>query len=139
MSSVASLKLSPSSPVSIPKALLLQNRQEAGMLLGEEFHLLFGLSNLRLPPLIFRRRRVVVTLGVVAPWISLLCKAPVSFGAESKKGFMTVSDNKDAYSFLYPFGWQEVVIEGQDKIAETLILKVSAPPNQKTTLIDASE
>lgn len=48
----------------------------------------------------------MVTLGVVAPWISLLCKAPVSFGAESKKGFMTVSDNKDAYSFLYPFGWQ---------------------------------
>ncbi|CAH8389700.1 unnamed protein product [Eruca vesicaria subsp. sativa] len=63
---------------------------------------------------------------------------------------MTVSDNKDTYSFVYPFGWQEVVIEGQDKvykdiiepvesIAETLIQKVLAPPNQKTALIDASE
>ncbi|KAF2591991.1 hypothetical protein F2Q70_00040905 [Brassica cretica] len=63
MSSVASLKLSPSSPVSIPKALLLQNRQSSEL----------SMSNNSL-----RRRRVVVTLGVVAPWISLLCKAPVS-------------------------------------------------------------
>ena len=33
-----------------------------------------------------------------------------SDGAESKKGFMTVSDNKDAYSFLYPFGWQVYIL-----------------------------
>ncbi|XVF23819.1 hypothetical protein REPUB_Repub13aG0072400 [Reevesia pubescens] len=90
---------------------------------------------------------------------------------ETKKGFLLVTDNKDGYSFLYPFGWQEVVIEGQDKVfkdvieplesvsvnmiptskqdiqdfgppeelAEILIKKVLAPPNQKTKLIGATE
>ncbi|KAJ6322832.1 hypothetical protein OIU77_012637 [Salix suchowensis] len=39
-----------------------------------------------------------------------------SFAAETKKGFLLVSDRKDGYSFVYPFGWQEVVIGGQDKL-----------------------
>ncbi|KAL5123111.1 PsbP-like protein 1, chloroplastic [Glycine soja] len=91
--------------------------------------------------------------------------------AENKKGFLPVLDKKDGYSFLYPFGWQEVVIEGQDKVfkdvieplenvsvnviptgkqditefgspqevAETLIKKVLAPPNQKTKIVEAKE
>nr|XP_015877005.2 psbP-like protein 1, chloroplastic isoform X4 [Ziziphus jujuba var. spinosa] len=94
-----------------------------------------------------------------------------SSSQENKKGFMSVLDKKDGYSFLYPFGWQEVVIDGQDKVfkdvieplenvsvnliptnkqdirefgppkevAETLIKKVLAPPNQKTKLINATE
>ncbi|XP_013742335.1 psbP-like protein 1, chloroplastic isoform X1 [Brassica napus] len=169
---MASLKLSPSSPISIPKCLLLQSsgivgRRGVSFLVRAEQS---PSSNSDLQDKC-QRRRVVVTLGVVAPWISLLSKAPSSFAAESKKGFMTVSDNKDAYAFVYPFGWQEVVIEGQDKvykdvieplesvsvnliptskqnikdfgppkeIAETLVKKVLAPPNQKTTLINASE
>ncbi|CAF2111912.1 unnamed protein product [Brassica oleracea] len=104
MSSMASLKLSPSSPISIPKVLLLQNCQSTE-LRGVSFIVRSEQSPSSSSDL-QGLRRLVVTLGVVAPWISLLCKAPVSFGAESKKGFMTVSDNKDAYSFLYPFGWQ---------------------------------
>ncbi|CAN7095068.1 unnamed protein product [Brassica rapa subsp. narinosa] len=68
MSSMASLKLSPSSPISIPKVLLLKNCQSTEL----------SLSNNDLTVYKCQRRRVVVTLGVVASWISLLCKAPVS-------------------------------------------------------------
>ncbi|KAL1189539.1 PsbP-like protein 1 [Cardamine amara subsp. amara] len=166
---MASLKLSPSSPISIPKSCgfgVPFSRRGVSFLVRAEQS---SSSSSDLQDKC--QRRLLVTFGVVAPWISLLSKAPVTFAAESKKGFLAVSDNKDAYSFLYPFGWQEVVIEGQDKvykdvieplesvsvnllptskqtikdfgppkqIAETLIKKVLAPPNQKTTLIDASE
>ncbi|KAJ9684168.1 hypothetical protein PVL29_016589 [Vitis rotundifolia] len=44
-----------------------------------------------------------------------------SVAAETKKGFLTVTDKKDGYSFLYPFGWQEVVIDGQDKVFKDVI------------------
>ncbi|KAH7677998.1 photosystem II oxygen-evolving enhancer protein 2 [Dioscorea alata] len=44
-----------------------------------------------------------------------------SFAAEAKKGFLAVTDRKDGYSFLYPFGWQEVVIQGQDKVFKDVI------------------
>ncbi|CAN7095067.1 unnamed protein product [Brassica rapa subsp. narinosa] len=56
---------------------------------------------------------------------------------------MTVSDNKDAYSFLYPFGWQwqEVVIEGQDKVYKDVIeplesVSVNLIPTSKQTIKD---
>ncbi|XP_060675709.1 psbP-like protein 1, chloroplastic isoform X1 [Ziziphus jujuba] len=116
-------------------------------------------------------RRQVLAAGIIASWVSLVNQNSVSFAAENKKGFMSVLDKKDGYSFLYPFGWQEVVIDGQDKVfkdvieplenvsvnliptnkqdirefgppkevAETLIKKVLAPPNQKTKLINATE
>jgi photosystem II oxygen-evolving enhancer protein 2 len=41
--------------------------------------------------------------------------------AEAKKGFLPVTDKKDGYSFLYPFGWQEVVVQGQDKVYKDVI------------------
>ncbi|KAG6578723.1 PsbP-like protein 1, chloroplastic, partial [Cucurbita argyrosperma subsp. sororia] len=88
----------------------------------------------------------------------------MSFAAETKKGFLSVSDKKDGYSFVYPFGWQEVVIDGQDKVFKDVIeplenvsvnmiptskedirdfgspqQKVLAPSNQRTKLIEASE
>ena len=44
-----------------------------------------------------------------------------SVAAESKKGFLSVLDKKDGYTFLYPFGWEEVVIEGQDKVFKDVI------------------
>lgn len=116
-------------------------------------------------------RRSVLAAGVIASLVSLINENSASFAAETKKGFLAVSDNKDGYSFLYPFGWQEVVIEGEDKVfkdvieplesvsvnlvptskqnirdfgppqqvAETLIKKVLAPPNQKTKLVEATE
>ncbi|XVF75397.1 hypothetical protein PTKIN_Ptkin13bG0184900 [Pterospermum kingtungense] len=116
-------------------------------------------------------RRQMIAAGITAPLVSIVVQTPTAFAAETKKGFLLVTDQKDGYSFLYPFGWQEVVIEGQDKVfkdvieplesvsvnmiptskqdirdfgppqevAETLIKKVLAPPNQKTKLIGAAE
>ncbi|XVE99499.1 hypothetical protein REPUB_Repub03eG0204100 [Reevesia pubescens] len=116
-------------------------------------------------------RRHIIAAGITAPLVSIIDRTPIAFAAETKKGFLSVTDNKDGYSFLYPFGWQEVIIEGQDKVfkdvieplesvsvnmiptskedirdfgppqevAETLIKKVLAPPNQKTKLIGAAE
>ncbi|KAG9453667.1 hypothetical protein H6P81_006571 [Aristolochia fimbriata] len=66
------------------------------------------------------RRQALVAVALV-PCISLLNATPASFAAESKKGFQAVSDKKDGYSFLYPFGWQEVVIDGQDKVFKDVI------------------
>ncbi|XP_021910570.1 psbP-like protein 1, chloroplastic [Carica papaya] len=63
----------------------------------------------------------MISLGVIAPWISVVNQTPVSFAAETKKGFLSVMDKKDGYSFLYPFGWQEVIIEGQDKVFKDVI------------------
>ncbi|KAK6148629.1 hypothetical protein DH2020_019541 [Rehmannia glutinosa] len=31
------------------------------------------------------------------------------------------TDKKDGYNFLYPFGWQEVIVEGQDKVFKDVI------------------
>lgn len=116
-------------------------------------------------------RRKLLALGASIPGILLFADTPVSFAAESKKGFLPVTDKKDGYTFLYPFGWQEVTIEGEDKVfkdvieplesvsvnlvptgkedikefgppdkvAETLIKKFLAPPNQRTKLIQAKE
>ncbi|TKY64908.1 PsbP protein 1 [Spatholobus suberectus] len=66
-------------------------------------------------------RRQVIAIGTTAPLVFLFNQHSNSFAAENKKGFLPVLDNKDGYSFLYPFGWQEVVIEGQDKVFKDVI------------------
>ncbi|KAA8542563.1 hypothetical protein F0562_023715 [Nyssa sinensis] len=67
------------------------------------------------------RRQFLTAGATIAPWISLSYQTSTSFAAENKKGFLVVKDQKDGYSFLYPFGWQEVVIEGQDKVFKDVI------------------
>ena len=66
-------------------------------------------------------RRLVLAVGIIAPCISFVNQSSIAFAAESKKGFLPVLDKKDGYSFFYPFGWQEVVIEGQDKVFKDVI------------------
>lgn len=66
-------------------------------------------------------RRQLLAVGASVPAILLFTETPMSFAAESKKGFLNVTDKKDGYSFLYPFGWQEVVIDGQDKVFKDVI------------------
>uniref|UniRef100_M1CA02 Thylakoid lumenal 25.6 kDa protein, chloroplast n=1 Tax=Solanum tuberosum TaxID=4113 RepID=M1CA02_SOLTU len=61
--------------------------------------------------------------------------------AENKKGFLPVTDNKDGYSFLYPFGWQEVVVEGEDKVFKDVIeplesASVNLVPSSKEDIRD---
>ncbi|KAI4384460.1 hypothetical protein MLD38_002615 [Melastoma candidum] len=67
------------------------------------------------------RRRQVLAIGAAIPCITLVNQDNLLFAAETKKGFQAVLDKKDGYSFLYPFGWQEVVIEGQDKVYKDVI------------------
>ncbi|XP_010554599.1 PREDICTED: psbP-like protein 1, chloroplastic [Tarenaya hassleriana] len=166
---MASLKLSPSPPVSIPKRNGgFVGRRRISLVVRSEQAPHFSASDVLQDKC---SRRQIMSFGVIAPCISLLSEAQPSFAAETKKGFIAVYDKKDGYSFLYPFGWQEVAIAGQDKVfkdvieplesvsvnlfptnkqtikefgppqqvAETLIKKVLAPMNQKTNLIEASE
>ncbi|KAG6401804.1 hypothetical protein SASPL_138670 [Salvia splendens] len=66
-------------------------------------------------------RRKLLALGVtVAPWL-FMSQHAATFAAETKKGFLPVTDKKDGYTFVYPFGWQEVVVEGQDKVFKDVI------------------
>ncbi|KAM5556258.1 psbP-like protein 1, chloroplastic [Rosa sericea] len=66
-------------------------------------------------------RRQVLAAGTIASWASLISQHSVSFAAENKKNFQLVTDKKDGYEFVYPFGWQEVSIEGQDKVFKDVI------------------
>ncbi|KAK9913419.1 hypothetical protein M0R45_037237 [Rubus argutus] len=66
-------------------------------------------------------RRQVLAAGTIVSWASLINQHSVSFAAENKKNFQLVSDKKDGYEFVYPFGWQEVTIEGQDKVFKDVI------------------
>lgn len=67
-------------------------------------------------------RRHLLAVGAVAvPWFLSSEPTSISFAAENTKGFLGVTDKKDGYSFVYPFGWQEIVIEGQDKVFKDVI------------------
>ncbi|CAA6654894.1 unnamed protein product [Spirodela intermedia] len=66
-------------------------------------------------------RRQVFAIGAAATYNILSPTSSTSFAAEAKKGYQAVLDKKDGYTFLYPFGWQEVVIQGQDKVFKDVI------------------
>lgn len=66
-------------------------------------------------------RRCALVLGVVGTCILLSSTNSKAFAIEAKKGFQAVLDKKDGYVFLYPFGWQEVSIQGQDKVFKDVI------------------
>lgn len=67
-------------------------------------------------------RRQLLALGVtIAPWFLLSPQTSMTFAAEAKKGFIPVTDKKDGYTFLYPFGWQEVAVQGEDKVFKDVI------------------
>lgn len=34
---------------------------------------------------------------------------------------MAVKDTQDGYGFLYPFGWQEIAVDGQDVVFKDVI------------------
>lgn len=86
-------------------------------------------------------RRQLLAGSAFITWISLADMSSMSFAAETKKGFLSVSDKKDGYSFVYPFGWQEVVIDGQDKVFKDVIeplesVSVNMVPTNKEDVRD---
>ncbi|XP_071702580.1 psbP-like protein 1, chloroplastic isoform X2 [Rutidosis leptorrhynchoides] len=87
------------------------------------------------------RRQLLATGITVAPWLLLSYQQSTAFAAENAKGFLPVTDKKDGYSFIYPFGWQEVVIEGQDKVFKDVIeplenVSVTVFPTNKEDIRD---
>lgn len=85
-------------------------------------------------------RRILLAVGSSINLV-YLNHATVSFAAESKKGFLPVTDKKDGYTFYYPFGWQEVAIEGQDKVFKDVIeplesVSVNLYPTSKQDIKD---
>ncbi|XP_051132368.1 psbP-like protein 1, chloroplastic isoform X2 [Andrographis paniculata] len=87
-------------------------------------------------------RRELLSMGATtAPWLFLSRPAITALAAETKKGFLLVTDKKDGYTFLYPFGWQEVVVEGQDKVFKDVIeplesVSVNLIPTSKQDIRD---
>jgi photosystem II oxygen-evolving enhancer protein 2 len=87
-----------------------------------------------------RRMALIKTAGAAA--VVLSSSGLVSPGmAQAKGGFETVKDQQDAYQFLYPFGWQEVSISGQDVVYKDVIeplesVSVSYIPTEKTTIAE---
>ncbi|EPS69731.1 hypothetical protein M569_05031, partial [Genlisea aurea] len=86
-------------------------------------------------------RRQLIAVGAVVAQSLLMSLHSPSFAAETKKGFLSVSDKKDGYSFLYPFGWQEVIVEGQDKVFKDVIeplesVSISSIPTVKQDIRD---
>lgn len=88
------------------------------------------------------QRRQLLALGAFICPLLISMQSKVSFAAETKtKGFISVTDNKDGYSLLYPFGWQEVVVEGQDKVFKDVIepletVSVNVIPTTKQNIRD---
>ncbi|KAG2543907.1 hypothetical protein PVAP13_9NG776400 [Panicum virgatum] len=81
----------------------------------------------------------------VAPVAAACSPAPPrqldNVAAESKKGFLPVVDKKAGYSFLYPFGWQEVAVQGQDKVYKDVIeplesVSINSIPTSKEDIRD---
>ncbi|XP_059303738.1 psbP-like protein 1, chloroplastic [Lycium ferocissimum] len=87
-------------------------------------------------------RRQFLAIGpTIVPLLLMTSQTPISFAAENKKGFLPVTDKKDGYSFLYPFGWQEVVVEGEDKVFKDVIeplesASVNLVPSSKEDIRD---
>ncbi|XP_016463766.2 psbP-like protein 1, chloroplastic [Nicotiana tabacum] len=87
------------------------------------------------------RRQFLAMGSTIAPLLLMSYQTPTSFAAESKKGFLPVTDKKDGYNFVYPFGWQEVVVEGQDKVFKDVIeplesVSVNVIPTSKQDIRD---
>jgi len=65
-------------------------------------------------------RRQTLELAASLAITPLLTPA-AAFAEKGPKGFVPVRDPQDGYSFLYPFGWQEVQIDGQDVVYKDVI------------------
>lgn len=56
---------------------------------------------------------LIAAAPIFSPSAALADRAP--------KGFVGVKDGADGYAFLYPFGWQEVTVDGQDIVFKDVI------------------
>jgi photosystem II oxygen-evolving enhancer protein 2 len=84
------------------------------------------------------RREVLSGVVGLAAAVSV-GNGPALAVGKAPKGFSAVLDNADGYAFLYPFGWQEVAVKGQDVAFKDVIeplesVSVSIVKTDKTSL-----
>ena len=86
------------------------------------------------------RRKVLESAAAVTAATAFANVLAVGAGAAASvklpKGFNPVKDLNDGYQFLYPFGWQEVSVDGQDVVYKDVIeplesVSVSLVPTDK--------
>eukprot|EP00252_Welwitschia_mirabilis_P015729 TRINITY_DN3483_c0_g1_i4.p1 TRINITY_DN3483_c0_g1~~TRINITY_DN3483_c0_g1_i4.p1 ORF type:complete len:244 (+),score=46.42 TRINITY_DN3483_c0_g1_i4:216-947(+) len=84
------------------------------------------------------RREVLVALGALA---ANTLYSRIVLANQVPKGYKLSKDKFDGYSFVYPFGWQEVVVRGQDITYKDVIeplesASVTLVPTDKTDIHD---
>lgn len=67
--------------------------------------------------------------------------ATVCGAAPGPAGFNAAKDTQDSYQFIYPFGWQEVSVDGQDVVYKDIIeplesASVSITKTDKTSVTE---
>ncbi|DBA91584.1 TPA: hypothetical protein ACH3X1_003197 [Trebouxia sp. C0004] len=65
-------------------------------------------------------RRQVVQLCSIAGAFAILPQSAVA-AAKGPPGFNAAKDTQDSYQFVYPFGWQEVSVDGTDVVYKDII------------------
>ncbi|GHP10629.1 PsbP-like protein 1 [Pycnococcus provasolii] len=86
------------------------------------------------------RRAFSIMLSSVPLSISSLVTPAAAF-AKTPSGFTVKKDLQDGYEFLYPFGWTEVEVQGQDTVYKDVIeplesVSVNVIPTQTERLSD---
>uniref|UniRef100_A0A7S3QZR2 PsbP C-terminal domain-containing protein n=1 Tax=Dunaliella tertiolecta TaxID=3047 RepID=A0A7S3QZR2_DUNTE len=64
-------------------------------------------------------RRQLLGAASLAP--ALLAGPQVALAAKAPKGFSPYEDLGDGYKFLFPFGWQEVAVDGADVLFKDIV------------------
>jgi len=77
--------------------------------------------------------------ALLAATAFLTASAAAPLPSEAKGGFEVLKDPQDGYQFVFPFGWQEVSISGQDTVYKDVIeplesVSVSYIPTDKQSI-----
>ncbi|KAI8465420.1 MAG: chloroplast oxygen-evolving complex/thylakoid lumenal 25.6kDa protein [Monoraphidium minutum] len=84
-------------------------------------------------------RRQVLQLAAIPALSGVLPSAALAAGNKPPRGFNPVQDLTDNYQFLYPFGWQEVTIDGADVVYKDVVeplesVSVTLTPTDKADI-----
>lgn len=84
-------------------------------------------------------RRQVLQLAAIPALSAVTPSAALAAGNKPPRGFNPVQDLNDNYQFLYPFGWQEVSVDGADIVYKDVVeplesVSVTLTPTDKTDI-----
>ena len=86
-------------------------------------------------------RREALSLALLAAASAPLISTPAASAAKARGGYASYSDTQDGYSFNYPFGWQEVNVDGLDVVFKDVIepletVSVNLVPSDKKDILE---